>query len=87
MDARAAVVVRWPPEQQVWREFIEEAVEEVMDPDKPSADGGSGWMGGAKEPSEIKQRRAVYERPSCNESVFGKTLAINVALRTLFAIK
>ena len=33
-------------------------------------------MGGAEEPPEIKQRRTVYERPSCKESVFGKMLAI-----------
>ena len=30
MAARAAVVVRWPPEQQICREFLE-AVEEVME--------------------------------------------------------
>ena len=30
MAVRAAVVVRWPPEQQIRREFIE-AVEEVME--------------------------------------------------------
>ena len=28
-------------------------------------------MGGAGEPPEIKLRRAVYERTSCKESVFG----------------
>ena len=33
-------------------------------------------MGGAKEPPEIKQRRDLYERPSCKESVFGKMLAM-----------
>ena len=33
-------------------------------------------MGGAEEPPEIKQKRAVYERLSCKESVFGKMLAI-----------
>ena len=41
-----------------------------------SAGSGSGPMGGAEEPPEIKQRRAVYERLSCKESVFGKMLAI-----------
>ena len=33
-------------------------------------------MGGAEEPPVIKQRRDVYERPSCKESVFGKMLAM-----------
>ena len=33
-------------------------------------------MGGAKEPPEIKQRRDLYDRPSCKESVFGKMLAM-----------
>ena len=70
MVAGAAVVVRWPPPQQIRREFIE-AVEEVMGPDKLSAGSGSDWMGGAEEPPEIKQRRSVYEHPSCKESVFG----------------
>ena len=43
---------------------------------KLSAGSGSGWIGAAEEPSEIKQRRTVYERASCKESVFGKMLAI-----------
>ena len=47
-----------------------------MHPDRLGAGSGSGWMGGAEEPPEIEQRRAVYERPSCKESVFGKLLAI-----------
>ena len=37
-------------------------------------------MGGAGEPPEIKQRRAVYEHPSCKESVFGKMVAIETSL-------
>ena len=47
-----------------------------MGPDKLSAGSGSGWMGGDEEHPEIKQRRAVYERPSCKESVIGKMIAI-----------
>ena len=74
MGAGAAVVVRWAPEQQICRELIE-AVKEVMDPDKLSTGSGSGWIGGAEEPAEIHHRRAMYERPSCTESVFGKMLA------------
>ena len=87
MGAGAAVVVRWPPEQQICREFIK-AVVEGMDPDKLSAGSWSGGLGGAEELPEIKQRRAVYEPPSCKESVFSKMLAIETmsALRTLFAI-
>ena len=50
-----------------------------MGPDKFSAGSGS-WMGGAEEPPEIKKRRAVYEHPSCMESVFGKMLANETAL-------
>ena len=72
--AGAAVVVRWPPEQQGCRAFTE-AAEEVMGPYKISAGSESGWMGGGEKPSETKQRRAVYERPSCKESVFGKSSA------------
>ena len=67
--------MRWPPEQQFCRESIE-TVEEAMDPDKLSAGSGSGCMYGAEKAPEIKQRRAVYERSSCKESVFGKMLAI-----------
>ena len=37
---RAAAVVRWPPEQQIWRKFIEAV--EVMGPDKLIAGSGSG---------------------------------------------
>ena len=33
-------------------------------------------MGSAEESLEIKQRWAVYERPSCKESVFGRMLVI-----------
>ena len=44
MTAGAALVVRWSPEQQVCKVFIE-AVEEVMSPDKLNTDSGSGWMG------------------------------------------
>ena len=47
-----------------------------MDPDKLSAGSGSGWMGDAEESPKIMERRAVYERPGCQESVFGKMLAI-----------
>ena len=47
-----------------------------MSPDKLSVDSGSDWMGGAVEPPEIKQRRAVYERPSCIASVSGNMFAI-----------
>ena len=36
MASGAAVVVRWPPEQQTCRESVE-AVDEVMGPDKVSA--------------------------------------------------
>ena len=75
MVTGAAVVRRWPPEQQICREFIE-VVEEVMNPDKLSAGSGSGWMGGAEELPEIKQRRVVYELSSSKESVIGKMLAI-----------
>ena len=37
-------------------------------------------MGGAEEPPETKQRGAVYERPSCKESVFRKMLTNEPAL-------
>ena len=47
-----------------------------MDPDKLSAGSGSGSMGGAEEPREIKKGRALYERPSSKGSVYGKMLAI-----------
>ena len=50
MATGAAVIVRWPPEQQICRASIE-AAEKVMGPDKLSAGRGSGWMGEAKEPS------------------------------------
>ena len=45
-----------------------------MDPNKLSAGSGSGWIGSAEESTEIHQRRVVYERPCCKESVFGKML-------------
>ena len=51
-----------------------------MSPDKLSAGSGSGWIGGAKEPPETKQRRAVYARPSCKESLFVEMLANETAL-------
>ena len=54
---RAAVVVRWSPEQQIWRKFIEEAVE-VMGPDKLIAGSGSGRMGGAGDQAETDCVRA-----------------------------
>ena len=44
MAAGAAVVVRWPPEQQIGKKFI--GAVEVMDPDKLIAGSRSGWMGG-----------------------------------------
>ena len=47
MGAGAAVVVRWPPEQQICREFIK-AVVEGMDPDKLSAGSWCGGLGGAE---------------------------------------
>ena len=50
MGAGAAVVVRWSLKQQIWRIFIEAV--EVMDPDKPIAGSGSGWMGGAGDQAE-----------------------------------
>ena len=56
------------------------ATGEVKSPDKLSAGSVSGWMGDAEEPPETKQRRAVYERPSCKEPVFGKMLANEAAL-------
>ena len=49
-----------------------------MSPDKLIA--GSGWMGDAEEPPKTEQRRAVYERPSCKMSVFGKMLDNQEAL-------
>ena len=56
MGAGVAVVVRWPPEQQIWRKFIEAV--EVMDPDKLIAGSGSGWMGGAGDQAETGYVRA-----------------------------
>ena len=56
------------------------AAEEVMGPNKFSAGSGSGWMGGTTEPPEVKQRRTVYERPSCKKSVFEKMLTNEAAL-------
>ena len=50
MGTGAAVVVRWPPKQQIWREFIEAV--EVMGPHKLIAGSGSGWMGGAGDQAE-----------------------------------
>ena len=76
MAAGAAGVVSWPPEQQICREFVEAVEELIGPPDKLSAGSGSGWIGGAEEPPEIKQRRALYECRRCKESVFGKLLAI-----------
>ena len=81
MAAGAAVVVRWPPEQQVCRAVIPfiEAAEQVMSPDKLSAGSGSGWMGGAEEPPETKPKRAVSQHLSFKGSVFGKMLADETA--------
>ena len=73
---RAVVVVRWSPEQQIWKKFIEAV--EAMGPDKLIATAGAvEWVA-----PEIKQRRAVYERPSCKESAHHRN---DVALRNLFA--
>ena len=55
------------------------AAGEVLSPDKLSAGSGSRWMGGAEKPPETN-RRAVYELPSCKESVFGKMLANEATL-------
>ena len=78
MGAAAAVVVRSSPEQHIWRTFIEAV--EVMGPDKliAGAAGAVEWVA-----SEIKQRRAVYERPSWKESAHHRN---DGALRTLFVI-
>ena len=48
--AAGAAVVRWLPEQQIWRKIIEAV--EVMGPDKLIAGSGSGWMGGAGDQAE-----------------------------------
>ena len=45
-----------------------------MSPEKLSAVSGSGWMGGTEKSTKIKQRRAVFKRPSCKESVVSKIL-------------
>ena len=52
----AVVAVRWSPEQQIWRKFIEDV--EVMGLDKPIAGSGSGWMGGAGDQAETGCARA-----------------------------
>ena len=46
--------MRWSPEQQIWRKFIEAV--EVMGPDKLNAGIGSGWMGGAGDQGGRKHR-------------------------------
>ena len=56
MAAGAAVVVRWPPEQQIWRESTEAV--EVMGPDKLITGSGSGWMGGAGDQADTSCVRA-----------------------------
>ena len=68
MGAGAAVVVRWSPEQQISRKFIEEAIE-VMDPNKLIAGSGSGWMGGAGDQAETGCVRAS-ELWKCYFSLF-----------------
>ena len=75
MAAGAAVL-------QSWGTLLAAVAEEVMSQDKLSAgnDNGSGWMDGAEEPPETKQRRTVYERLSCKESVFGKMLTNEAAV-------
>ena len=79
--AAGGSLVRWPPEQQVCRAVVPfiEAVEEVMSPDKLSAGSGSGWMGGAEEPPESKQRQAVLKHPNCKGSIFGKMFGSKTA--------
>ena len=56
------------------------AAEGEMSPDKLIT--GSGWMGDAEEPPETKQRRSVYERPSCEMSIFGKSSTTKMRCRT-----
>ena len=51
---RPAVVVRWSPEQQIWRKFIKAV--EVMGPEKLIAGSGSGRMGGAGDQAETGVR-------------------------------
>ena len=55
MGAGAAVVVRWSPEQQILRKFVEAV--EVMGPDKLIAGSGSGWMGSAGDQEETVRSR------------------------------
>ena len=50
------LVVRWPPEQHIWRKFVKTV--EVMGPDKHIAGSGSGWMGGAGDQAETGCVRA-----------------------------
>ena len=56
MAAGAAVVMRWPPEQEIWRKFIKAV--EVMGSDKVIAGSGSSWMGGAGDQAETGCVRA-----------------------------
>jgi len=56
MGLGAVVVVRWSPEQQIWRKFIEAV--EVMGPNKLNAGSGSSWMGGAGHQAETGCVRA-----------------------------
>ena len=49
-----------------------------MSPDKLSASSESGWIGGAEEPSETKQRLCMSVR-AVRSSVFGKMLANKTA--------
>ena len=53
---RAAVVMRWSLEQQIWRKFIEAVG--VMGPDKLIAGSGSGRKGGAGDQAETGRVRA-----------------------------
>ena len=57
--------MRWSPEQQIWRKFVEAV--EVMGPDKLIACSGGGWMGGAGDQAEtgcVPSRYAVRCSPS-----------------------
>ena len=69
MAAGAAVV-------QGWGTLL--AAAQGVSSDKLGA--GSGWMDGNEKSPNTMQRRAVCERPGCEESVFGKMLANDIAL-------
>ena len=72
MSARAGVIVRWPPEQQICEDIIE-VVEEVMEPQRRQRKQLDGRRRGT---TGDQAETAVYERPSCKQSVFSKMLAI-----------